>query len=145
MHRNPFGNPVAALDWATSVEGFGGRLREGDLYPRVRSWGAQAKPKIVLDVGCGQGVGSTLWDAAVEYIGVDPVPLFVERARDHYGNSGRRFVLGHANRVPVEDESCDATFSIAVWHLPRAPAQPAREVHRVLRRGGHFLLITAKP
>src|SRR5580704_12022770 len=72
MDGNPFENPRAALDWATSVEGTGGTVREEDLYPRVQSWGAQAKPGAVLDLGCGQGVGSTLWDPAVEYTGVDP-------------------------------------------------------------------------
>jgi SAM-dependent methyltransferase len=90
-------------------------------------------------------VGSMLWDPAVDYTGVDPLPFFVERARDLYGNSRRRFMLGEASRVPVDDESCDAAFSIAVWHLLRDLAQPARELHRVLRPGGHFLLITANP
>jgi sarcosine/dimethylglycine N-methyltransferase len=49
-------------------------------------------------------------------------------------------VDGDARRLPFEEESFDAAWSQAVWQNIEEKARVAREIHRVLRKGGRFAL-----
>lgn len=134
----------AAKAWIESIEGVAGEVRNGDLYPYLRSWVERANPVTLLDIGCGQGIASEKLDlVARRYTGVDISSTMLDRARTLY--PGRKFVLGNACSLPVPDDSIDAAYSIAAWHLLEDPLRAAQELKRVLKKGGHFLIVTAHP
>src|SRR4051812_7343784 len=121
-------------EWIEMVEGERGRVRAGDIYPRVRDWLGRAAPRDILDIGCGQGILCTQIDVAGHrYTGVDPSAEMIDRACENYAAAHRRFLHGDAYALPVPGAAFDAVFSIAVWHLLEDLDRAARELRRVLR------------
>lgn len=130
-----------ARDWIRVVESEAAQeVRACDIYPRLRSWSAGRGH--VLEVGAGQGICSESI-VSDDYTGMEPSQILIARACERYPQ--RRFVLGSAEAIPFADAAFDSVFSVAVWHLLPELNGPAREVRRVLRPGGGFLLITANP
>ena len=143
---NPFHNAVVAQDWIETVEGGKGRVREADIYPRLRDWVAKVNPRELLEIGAGQGVCSAQLDLrGRRYVGLEPSETLVERARNRHGGSERTFVVGSVYSLPFADSAFDAAYAVAVWHLLGDLPAAARELRRILRPGGAFLLITANP
>ena len=141
---NPFLHEPAAQAWITRIEE--DRTREADLYPRVRRWLAGLAGRRVLEVGAGQGACADHVDPGrFEYLGVEPAPALLARARERNADTGRRFVAGDAGALPVPDASFDAALCVAVWHLLPEVAPAAAELARALTPGGALLIITAHP
>jgi SAM-dependent methyltransferase len=135
-----------ARQWIHSVEGQASRVREQDLYPRLKAWVEVASPERILEVGCGQGDCAARIDlAGRRYIGVDPSPFLIERAKELYESESRRFIAGNAYKLPFGERQFDAVFSVLVWHLLSDIPMAAREMSRVMRLGGHFMVVTANP
>jgi SAM-dependent methyltransferase len=148
--NNPYDHANAARDWIARIESEGANPREQDIYPWLGEWVGHRAPARVLEIGCGQGICSDQlgWPAPAAgraYVGVDPSRILIERARERYGRADRGFVLGDAYGLPFGEQEFDAAFSIAVWHLLGDKPRAARELARVLRQDGRFLLITANP
>lgn len=116
-------------------------------------------PKLdVLELGCGTGRFLTfLLDNfgahfnAVRALEISPYYLEKARANVRYAASLRgwdasrsavRFLLANAEAVPLEDSSQDLIVCVYVFHELPAEAQRnvAREVGRLLRPGGQFVL-----
>lgn len=136
----------AAKAWIETIEAESARIREQDLYPLLREWIAEAKPDRVLDLGCGQGACSAeLGPENRAYVGVDPSPLLVARAKELHAESNREFLVGDAYALPLPDRSVSAFFSVAVWHLLEHPGAAAKEAARVLGPAGSFLVVSADP
>jgi ubiquinone/menaquinone biosynthesis C-methylase UbiE len=98
-------------------------------------------PSAILDVGCGSGrllrAAHRRWPDA-HLVGVDPSSGMIE--------AGRRLTpaelhSGSAESLPVRGASIDVAFSTIAFHHWADPGQGLREVARVLRPGGHFVLI----
>jgi ubiquinone/menaquinone biosynthesis C-methylase UbiE len=94
----------------------------------------------VLDVGCGTGAVTRALAAmrgAGEVIGLDPSPIFVEKARDLAKNlSHVSFRTGDGRAVPFPDASFDlVVFHTTLCHIPD-PEKALLEAHRVLRPDG---------
>jgi ubiquinone/menaquinone biosynthesis C-methylase UbiE len=98
-------------------------------------------PIAILDIGCGSGrllrAAHRRWPDA-RLVGVDPSSGMIE--------AGRRLTPaelhnGGAESLPVRDASIDVVFSTIAFHHWADPAKGLREVARVLRPGGHFVLI----
>jgi len=132
-------------EWSEWVETPGAGTRDAEIFPFIKKWLKNIKPKVLADVGCGQGICSTLVSSNTEYIGIDPSVSLIERAKQLYSSPNRQFIKGDAYRLPLEDASVDAVISIWVWsHLGNIKLA-ASEMCRVLNPKGHYLIITANP
>ena len=95
---------------------------------------AEARPRRVLDAGCGNAEFAALV-AAPEVVCVDASSAAVEQAR------GRRLraEVAHIERLPFADEEFDlVTCNHVLYHLEDVEAGVA-EIARVLRPGGRFV------
>lgn len=144
---NPFEDEIVSQEWIASVEQEEGLFREMHIYPRLRQWHVQANPRIILEVGCGQGVCSDyLCDEATNYIGIDPSRYLIERAQhQRYSRFNKSFKLGNAYDLPLEDESVDGVVLVNVLFHLKDLALANREISRVLQPGGQVFIITANP
>lgn len=96
-------------------------------------------PGEVLDYGCGYG---DLTDAIARthpVQGVDVDPERVAFAAREY--APLRFSRCDRRRLAFPDRSFDVVTSVAVIHFAPDPVEHLREAHRVLRDGGHLLLL----
>ena len=94
----------------------------------------------VLDIGCGTGAVTRVlseWPGVGEVIGVDPSPVFIERARQLATQLRNvSFCVGDARSLDFEDASIDvAVVHTCLCHIP-GPERALAELWRVLRPGG---------
>lgn len=95
---------------------------------------------VIVDLGVGPGLLSKelkiiLPDA--EIIGIDPSD---EMLRLSERNAEIKTVKGTSENIPLDDKSVDilvSRFSLAYWERP---IDSFREIHRVLKPGGRFIL-----
>lgn len=140
---NPFLKMEVAKEWIKSVEGEKGQIRDKYIYPILQDWLKECNTGKLLDLGCGQGVASQFCKGFV-YFGIDPSLTLINRAKEVYGLCGT-FFLGNIYDIPFEDEYFDAIFSINVWFHLENIEKASKELGRVLKKGGMFLIITACP
>jgi ubiquinone/menaquinone biosynthesis C-methylase UbiE len=102
------------------------------------------QPVSVLDVGCGTGKllrrATTYWPEA-QLIGVDPANGMIEMAKRLTPNA--TFFTGMAEALPLQDASVDLALSTSSFHHWQDQAAGIREIARVLRPGGYFILVDA--
>lgn len=100
------------------------------------------QPASILDVGCGTGKllrhARTYWPEA-QLIGVDPAKGMLEVAQRLTPNA--TFLTGTAEALPLQDASVDLALSTISFHHWQDQAKGVREIARVLRPGGYFLLV----
>ncbi len=90
-----------------------------------------------LDLGCGPGA---LTGVLVERIGsdsvsaCDPSPSFVAACASRYPGVDVR--AGRAEAIPFEDSRFDVAMAQLVLHFVTEPEEAARELSRVVRKGG---------
>lgn len=131
--------PVAAEYAASAVHAGGPDLAA--LVEVVAAAGAMR----ALDVGCGAGhTALALAPHVVSVVALDLTEAMLDQARRlavERGVTNLVFQHGDAEHLPFPDESFDlVTSRYAAHHFPR-PAAALREIVRVLRPGGAFLLI----
>jgi len=131
------------IDWVEGANPHG--TREQEIYPFIKSWLEKEAPKSLADIGCGQGICSTLVNDEMQYIGIDPSHALIERAQKLYSSPNKKFIKGDALHLPLEDASVDAAISVWVWSHIENLEQAAKEMSRCLKSGGAFLIITAHP
>lgn len=119
-------------------------------YRRILEAAAITKDDRVLDVGAG--IGNLLIALAERInfrerpVGIDVSPALIELGREEIrraGLDGRiELRVGIATALPFDDQSFDVVLtSHVIKHLDdEALARAFREVNRVLRPGGRFLL-----
>jgi ubiquinone/menaquinone biosynthesis C-methylase UbiE len=110
---------------------------------------AGAHPGDVLDVGCGTG---RLLERAAErwpdahFVGVDAAPGMIATAtRKLEGDTRFRFEVGDAAALPLEPASLELVFSTISFHHWTDQLGGVRQVARVLRLGGLFVLADIRP
>ena len=106
--------------------------------------GTVHQPVSVLDVGCGTGKllrrANTYWPEA-HLIGVDPANGMIEMAKRLTPNA--TFSTGMAEALPLQDASVGLALSTSSFHHWQDQAAGIREIARVLRPGGYFVLVDA--
>lgn len=99
---------------------------------------AALRPDTLIDIGCGEGwYTSAFPDAAREVIGVDIAKPAIRMAAKAYALScpDITWLVGSGASLPVDDGTVDAvTCLFTQLHV--------EEMHRVLRPGGHVLVVT---
>lgn len=91
----------------------------------------------LLDVCCGSGVvGAAFRSRVGRTVGLDLTPAMAALARERLDEVH----LGTVYELPFEDDSFDIVVTREVFHLLPRPEGPLREIVRVLRPGGQFIV-----
>ena len=118
----------------------------------AKAW-LNARPKHrILDVGCGTGEFAPLFRSTKDevrstnegrYLGVDLNAQYIEYARERYGGPGMAFEVVDATRMSFAAHSFDRALFVNCMHhfSDELNRGILREVARVLRPGGRFVLI----
>jgi ubiquinone/menaquinone biosynthesis C-methylase UbiE len=98
----------------------------------------------VLDVACGRGFGSlSLAETAGEVIGLDLDAESIAYAKKRwYHQPNLRFQTGDALRLPFPDDSFDTVVSLETIEHLRDQRLFLREIRRVLKPKGRFIIST---
>jgi SAM-dependent methyltransferase len=107
---------------------------------------ARPTGKDVIDVGCGGGsLVRELGARGACVVGVEVSESQLATALAHDNGRGARYVVGEAQRLPLDDSSADvAIFMRTLHHVPSASLLDAlRESRRVVRPDG--LVYVAEP
>ena len=100
----------------------------------------------LLDIGCGTGrflKFTKSLQPKLKTIALDLSEPYLERARKNLKSErGVRFIAAPAEEMPLPDGSVDVAVSIFLFHElpPKIRAGAAREIGRVLKPGGIFVL-----
>jgi ubiquinone/menaquinone biosynthesis C-methylase UbiE len=104
--------------------------------------------KDVLEVGSGRGGGADYiarYYRPRSYRAVDISSDVVRFCNSYYNVDGLSFKRGHAEDLPIEDDSCDVVVNVESARCYRDIMAFFREVARVLRPGGHFMFADMIP
>ena len=101
--------------------------------------------KKILDVACGGGYGTSLLSkTAIEACGVDIDEETVAYAIKHFESANARFQAGDATQLPFGDSCFDTVVSFeTIEHMDDA-ARYLKEMRRVLRTDGVYIVSTPK-
>jgi ubiquinone/menaquinone biosynthesis C-methylase UbiE len=132
--------------WEKAAEAYAsGEHKSGRELQLVVDFAAPAGTERVLDIGTGAGhTGLALAPRVLSVVLTDPVQTMLATARRLFTEAGIRnaeFVEAVAERLPFPDASFDiVTTRLAAHHFDDT-ALAIREVARVLRPGGVFILV----
>lgn len=118
-------------------------LAYGEHLARYNFAIQKSQNKIVLDIACGTGYGSQiLASSAKNVIGVDLSDEAIEYAKKNYSAKNLIYKQGSAYKIPVDNKSVDMVVSMeTIEHLDK-PEIFLKEVKRVLRSDGLFIVST---
>ncbi len=102
-----------------------------------------SKNSFVLEVGCGEGYGTSLISQNVKkIIGLDIDRNTIAHALKKYGAENCVFRIYDGVKIPYEDNYFDAVISFqAIEHI-RDDINYISEIYRVLKRNGIFIITT---
>ncbi len=110
--------------------------------------GPVSKGETVLDIGCGAGVDTFVAAILVgpegRVTGIDLIPEMVDRARTNLEKTSLKnvtFQEGSAEQLSFSDRAFDVVISNGVFNLIPDKAKALKEVFRVLKPSGRFLLV----
>lgn len=123
------------------------RVFIGHVWRRIAREAARRTPHAgrVVELGCGPGAVLRLLRRArpdLELVGTDIDPGILRIARQKSADSRIVFHEASAESLPLPERSADAVVSSMMFHHLPSPTKAAavREVERVLKPGGVFLL-----
>jgi ubiquinone/menaquinone biosynthesis C-methylase UbiE len=109
-----------------------------------RLW--DARPAVVLDVGCGTGLLTTRLAGSIGARLVAGCDLSAGMLQQAAGRSRTaRWLQGDAMQLPLRGGSVDAVLSTESFHWIPDQGAAVAEVHRVLRPGGLLLIGMVTP
>ncbi len=102
----------------------------------------------VLDIGCGGGANLKHMSARIKtghLTGIDYSKISVQESRKLNADDiedGRMDILeGSVEKLPFDDDSFDKITTVESFYFWPDPPKNLKEVYRVLKKGGTFLLI----
>lgn len=113
-------------------------------FPEMISFLKKAASANLLEVGCGMGTDSLVWDRnGFRITGVDLTPAHLDLAKrlfDLYHAAGN-FLEGNAEQLAFPDNSFDCVYSYGVLHHTPDTNKAIREIYRVLQPDGHAVIM----
>ena len=104
-----------------------------------------AAPQHVLDVGCGTGyllrALAGRYPGAQSLAGIDAAPNMIEVAKSSSDDNRLTYVTGVAEHLPFDDAAMDLVVSSTSFDHWSDQGAGLRECARVLRPGGHLVLV----
>lgn len=121
---------AAFWDWTVRHEGKQERAMRRKAAASVRGR--------ILELGVGVGANWPYLPGGVEYVGIEPDPYMLQRARSHEAKAGgdMRLEQARAEALPFEDESFDSVLVTLTLCTVEDPARALSEARRVLKRDG---------
>jgi len=139
-HRYRMSPPLDYAAWRRSRLG---RVTEALELEAVLRAADEVSGQDVLDVGCGDGLYTVaLARRGARVFGLDrslPALRSATRKADEVGVR-MRLAAGDAIRLPFADTSFELVVAVTVLCFVSSPENAIREVERVLRPGGRFVL-----
>ncbi|MBI5937544.1 MAG: class I SAM-dependent methyltransferase [Betaproteobacteria bacterium] len=124
------------------------RYRTHPWLPREVSEFERHGNDVVLEIGCSQGIDMTEFvrSGVKEYIGLDLTLkglLLAKRRLEYYGLYDRNVNLlcADAEGMPLAGEQIDYVYSYGVIHHSENTQRIIDQIHRVLGRGGTFMVM----
>ena len=98
------------------------------------------KPDIVVDIGCGTGLSTVVWEGnCSKVIGVEPSDD-MRRIAEAKSSDTVSFIKGYSHETGLEDELADAAICSQSFHWME-PVSTLKELSRILKNGGVFATV----
>lgn len=100
--------------------------------------------KQVLEVGSGRGGGAShiaRYFKPAFYTGLDLAQNAVDLANSLHATNNLKFIQGSAEEIPFADNSIDVVINVESCHAYGSVSKFLSEVKRVLKPGGHLLMV----
>lgn len=118
-------------------------LTYGEHLARYNSVLDVVKGKVVLDIAAGSGYGTKIMSkSAQQVIGIDYFDEAVKYSKKHYSARNVTYKTGDAHNLPLQDDTIDVVVSFETIEHLTDPAQFIKEVKRVLKKDGIFIVST---
>jgi arsenite methyltransferase len=102
---------------------------------------------VVVDLGSGAGndafVVRSIVGESGKVIGIDMTEAMIEKARlnnDKLGFNNVEFRFGEIEKIPMTSNIADVVISNCVLNLVPDKLKAFSEIHRILKKGGHFCI-----
>ena len=138
--EDPYSN--SARNYDRFVEPFNGILRKIALKLT-----AELNPGSLLEIGCGTGTNLQLFSQkGWKVTGIDLSPAMLFEAKKKLGDQAG-LTLGDGSVLPFETDTFDLTLAMLSLHEMPPALRPKvlAEISRVVKTGGHILLIDFHP
>ena len=112
------------------------------LFERYRFCNTYIKNKIVLDIPCGVGWGTTLLRGYNSTIGMDVSVEAIQYAKKHFERKNRKFLTGDMQAIALNDDSVDIIICLEGFeHVTKEIGEKfITESKRVLKQNGLLIM-----
>lgn len=124
---------AAFWEWATK--------RESKAERELRRAASAKVSGRVLELGVGVGANWPCLPPELAYVGIEPDPYMLRRARKRAAAMGRELTLkqARAEQLPFEDESFDTVLVTLTLCTVEDPVRALTEARRVMKPGGSLV------
>ena len=102
-----------------------------------------AKGKVVLDAGCGEGIGSYILSEKAKFVvGVDIDKECINLAKEKYKRENLCFLTGSIHEIPFKNNTFDLVVCLEVIEHVEEQEKVICEMKRVLKKEGMLIIST---